>query len=118
MERTATMVYGYGKTIWKSVTGYIQEESLDSIKFPDNIPDFPSIDKLEYFKHEEDFSQTLVNNNTLGWSSQLILTISEARIRLKNFAQESKKREDEFNMKELDDLNEFLRRNSNDSHDL
>ena len=118
MERTATTVYGYGKTIWKSVTGYIQEEGLDSIKFPENIPIFPSIYKIEHLEHEEDSSQTLVKNNALGWASQMILTISEARIRLKNFAQEAKKREDEFDMKELDDLNEFLRRNSTDSHDL
>ena len=118
MERTATMVYGYGKTIWKSVTGNIQEESLDSIKLPYNMPVFPSIDKIEHFKYEEDFSQTLVKNNALGWASQMILTISEARIRLKNFTQEAKKTEEEFDMKELDDLNEFLRRNSTDSHDL
>ena len=112
------MVYGYGKTIWKSVTGYIQEESLDSIILPYNIPVFPSIDKIEHIKYEEDFSQTLVKNNDLGRASQMIITISEARLRLRNFTFKAKKREKEFDMKELDDLNEFLRRNSTDSHDL
>jgi hypothetical protein len=118
MERTATMVFGYGKTIWKSVTGNIQEESFDSITFPHNIPVFPSIDKIEHFEYEEDFSQTLVMNNNLRTVSQMILTITEARKRLKNFTQEAKKREEEFDMKELDDLNEFLRNNSTDGHDL
>jgi len=102
------MVLGYGKTIWKSITGYVQEESLDSIIFPFEIPVFPSINKLERYKYEEDFSQTLVKDNDLGLVTQMILTISEARIRLKNFTREVKKREEEFEMKELDDLNEFL----------
>lgn len=118
MERTATMVYGYGKTIWKYVTGNIQEESLEFIKFPYIEPIFPSTDKIEYTEKREDFSQTLVNNNSLGWASHLILTISEARIRLKNFTLDAKKREEDFDRKELDDLNEFLRRNSTVSHDL
>lgn len=114
MEKAITLSYKTTKTVSRSVTRQFQEifQDFDTIPYQ-TIPHYDSLVlEIEYDEFNDENSQTLVWNNNLEIQKPIYITISEAIYKLRNYTSEIRKKELEFEKKELEDLTNFLQRNN------